>query len=113
MTNVEGLTEQDVEHMLAAAADSYASGDGALAERILRGVLAAEPREVRAIKLLGTVLMVQDRRTEAEQVFRAALAIDPKDPYVLLAAAEIALAALRLRDALPLLNRLFRLDPKH
>jgi tetratricopeptide (TPR) repeat protein len=97
--------------MLVAAVEYYSEGKYEECERLLRGLLVLEPEDPRPLKLLGSTLLLQDRRREAEIVYRRALDMDPEDPYALVAAAEIALDALRIDDALPLFERLFALDP--
>ena len=53
--------------------------DGAGAERLLRALLAREPRNAQALRLLGMALSAQQRYPEAVETLRAALALDPSD----------------------------------
>jgi Tfp pilus assembly protein PilF len=111
MARVYQLPEEDREYMLKLAVEHYSENRLGQAEKVLRGLLAAEPDDARAWQLLGSCLAVQGFRVAAEQVYKRALELDPKDAYALVALAEIALDALRWEDAKPLFERLFALDP--
>jgi predicted Zn-dependent protease len=106
------LSADDREHMLAVAVEHYEADRLDQAEKVLRGLIAVAPKEVRAWQLLGSVLAVQGYRVAAQEVFKRAQALAPDDLYTLAALAEMALDALRWEDAKPLLSRLFELDPK-
>jgi tetratricopeptide (TPR) repeat protein len=66
----------------------------------------------RPVKLLGSTLQLQGKHQQAERVFERAQALDPTDPYVLVALGEIKLKSLKLEEAIPIFEKLFELDPK-
>ncbi|MCK0169291.1 tetratricopeptide repeat protein [Jannaschia sp. S6380] len=70
----EGMTPT-VMHAMARA--NIAMGRLHQAERLLRDVVEAEPRNARALNNLGVVLLELDRTGEAHRVFRTAFALQP------------------------------------
>ena len=106
------LPKEDVEYMLKTAVDHYSASRFHEAERLLRGILALEPDEWRAWQLLGSILLTQGFRVGADVVYRRCLEINPHDTYALAAVVEIALDAMRAKDAEPYLDRLFQQDPE-
>lgn len=105
------LSAADREYMLAIAVEHYTEGRLPQCEKLLRGLLAAEPENTRGWELLGSCLAVQGYRSAAQQVYLRVLELAPNSPYALVALAEIALDAVRWNDAKLYLARLFELDP--
>jgi predicted Zn-dependent protease len=105
------LTAEDREYMLKRAVEHYTESQLAECEKVLRGLLALEPNDARAWQLLGSCLAVQGYRQAAEKVFQRVLELAHDDPYALAALAEIALDALRWKEAKAYLKRLFDQDP--
>lgn len=106
------FTNEAREALLNTAIDCYSTGRFPEAEAILLGVTAAHPDEVRAWMLLGSTLMLQDRHTEAEQVYERAYALNPEDPYTLVSLGELKLNALKIDEAIALFGKLFAADPE-
>ena len=67
--------------------------------------------DARPYTLLGSILIFRDHFREAAETLERAVELAPADPYVLVNLAEVYLDGLRIDDALPLLERLFALDP--
>ncbi len=105
------LPKSDCDAMLRVAVESYGAGNLQQAETILVGLIALDERDARPVKLLGSVLLLQERHREAEQAYELAFALEQDDPYTLVALAEIKLKALKLDEAIPLFERLFAMDP--
>src|SRR6185369_6908663 len=59
------------------AAQAISEGQLPRAERLLNSVLTALPNDADALNLLGVVRAKQNRKTEAERLFRRALASSP------------------------------------
>ncbi len=104
------LSKQDCEYILQKAVDAYSRGDWGETEKLLQGYIGIEPDDVRPWQLLGSTLLAQGQRRFAEKAYEKAYAIDPQDPYTLVALGEIALDALRIEDAKPYFEQLFALD---
>ena len=105
------FSSEDKDDMLRAAVDCYGNGDLSQAETILVGLMSLDEADPRPVKLLASTLFLLGRHVEAEHFYERALALDGQDPYTLVALGEIKLKALKLRDAIPLFERLFELDP--
>jgi tetratricopeptide (TPR) repeat protein len=81
------------------------------AEGVLRTVLAHEPAEYSALKLLGAVLLSQHRFTEATEVARRALTVNDRDAwnYGVLGDASVELG--RYDEAFTAFDSMVRLRP--
>ena len=106
------ILPEDAEAMLRAAVDSYSAGKLSHAETILAGLIALKNDDARPVKVLASCMLLQQRHREAEAMYERALGLDADDPYTLVALAEIKLKALKVEDAISLLERLFALDPE-
>jgi predicted Zn-dependent protease len=97
--------------MLHLAVQYYGESRFAKAEELLQALVRLCPDDARPWQLLGSIMILNNRRIKAEAYYQRALELKPDEPYTLVALAEIALDALRIDQALPLLKRLFALDP--
>ncbi len=93
------------------AAEAIAAGKLDVAENELQTVLRADPKEYRALNLLGVVRAQQHREKEAEQLFKQAIAQKPD-----FASAHVDLGLLysqmnRNDDALPEFQKTLEIDP--
>jgi tetratricopeptide (TPR) repeat protein len=95
--------------VLATAAAEAQDWDAARVE--LEAALAASPDNLIARRGLGVTLRALGRTADAERELRAALAIDAGDADALDALADLLLAADRPDEALPLAERLARVEP--
>lgn len=77
---IAGASEQPagVNAQLRQAAALLAKGKPDAAERIVQGLLKADPRQPLAINLLGVIRAESERDSEAENLFRRALELNPK-----------------------------------
>jgi len=105
------LSNDDCELMLKTAVDHFSAGRFEEATRLLRGLIALDAADARPYTLLGSILIFRDHFREAAEILERAVELAPADPYVLVNLAEVYLDGLRIDDALPLLERLFALDP--
>ncbi len=96
------------------AAPASVSGDAASAYRALTGALAARAADAGlaewAQTLAGEIAQRRGDATAAEAHFRAALALDPRDPYLLGAYADFLLDRDRPAEVVPLLKDYTRND---
>jgi Tfp pilus assembly protein PilF len=111
LREVMGISRENLESMLAEAAQCYGGGDLDGAVDIVKGFRALEPDDQRATKLLASLFHVLDRREEAESVYREAITNDSDDPYLLVGFGEFLLEEMRIDEAAPFFERLFALDP--
>jgi tetratricopeptide (TPR) repeat protein len=111
LQSILGLTQGDVEAMLARGVQLYSNGELAEAEVLLSGLMAIAPRDARPVKLLASVMLLKTRHREAETLYTKALELDPNDPYTLVSLGEIKLKSLEIPEAMPLFERLFAMDP--
>ena len=77
---------------VALAFERVKAGQLPAAEKMLRGALAAQPRDARALALLARVLHLSGRNNEALATVGRALALDPAFVPALIEEAEIARA---------------------
>jgi tetratricopeptide (TPR) repeat protein len=106
-----GFSDADCDAMLRVAVECYGNGELAKAETILVGVMQLAERDARPVKLLASTLLLQEKHREAEALYERAHALDAADPYTLVALGEIKLKALKIKEAIPLFERLFDMDP--
>jgi predicted Zn-dependent protease len=96
------------------AAAASVSGEAASAYRALTGVLAARAADAGlaewAQTLAGEIAQRRGDAAAAEAHFRAALALDPRDPYLLGAYADFLLDRNRPAEVVPLLKDYTRND---
>ena len=107
-----------VDHKLRQAADALAAGDAALAERLIREILAHVPRiphalEMTALGWLGIALCAQGRPAEAVEVIGQAVARAPDDPGMHLNLAGALMQSGRLAEAIASYERALRLNPDY
>ena len=95
------------------AQEAMSAGDFARTERILRPVVAANPRNYKALALLGLSLAYQERRAEAIEPFRRLVEVGPPraDPCVNLGLCYASTG--RIDDALAMYRRALEIDPDH
>jgi len=97
--------------LLQDAAKAMTDGNLSLAEKDLQSVLQAAPHDYRALDLLGVVRVLQQRESEAEELFRGAI---QKKPDFAPACAHLGLLYVqkgRTEEAVPLLREAVRIDP--
>ncbi len=111
LTDVLLFSKDDREDMLRAAVEAYSADRLSQAETILVGLMTLDAEDVRPVKLLAACLLAQGRHRDAESIYERALAMEPDDPYTLVALGEIKLKTLELADAIPIFERLFAADP--
>jgi tetratricopeptide (TPR) repeat protein len=96
------------------AAPASVSGEAASAYRALTGALAARGADAGlaewAQTLAGEIALRRGDAAAAEAHFRAALALDPRDPYLLGAYADLLLDCNRPAELVPLLKDYTRND---
>jgi tetratricopeptide (TPR) repeat protein len=93
------------------AAKELSAGRLAQAEQDLQSVLRANPRDYRALDLLGVVRVLQQQEAKAEDLFAQVV---KAQPYFAPGHAHLGLLYLRMgrtQDALPELQQALRLDP--
>jgi len=100
--NLERLTE---------AAQAITDGQLPRAEQLLNSVLAIERNDADALNLLGVVRAKQNRKTEAERLFRRALASSPSHLGAHINLSELLTTTNRSADALPILLGAHKLAP--
>ena len=111
LRDILGFDGDIYEEMIRSAAQCYSNGDFKMACSILNGLIQLDNSDSRAYKLLGSSLLLQKRNADAEVAYETAVRLDPSDPYTLVALAELKLKGLKLNEALPYLEQLFKLDP--
>ncbi len=94
-----------------AALAQHQSGRLAEAEDAYRGVLAAEPQHVDALRLLGVLRFQRGDAAEAERLLRQVIAISPENAKAYDNLAFVLHAAGRDAEALPALRRAVELAP--
>jgi hypothetical protein len=113
--HLAGRVEAVVEGACAAAAYGLggrtADGDRLLQETLGRSPDTAPEIRVWALTILSELAMQQGNAAAAEAHFRAALALDGRDPYLLGAYADLLLDEQRPAEALALLEGETRIDP--
>jgi cytochrome c-type biogenesis protein CcmH/NrfG len=100
------------DELLRAALECYDARDFARGETILLSLTALDAHDQRALKLLASTLLQQGKHQDAERRYQEAYELDPKDPYTLIALAELKLKVLKIAEAVPLFNALFAMDPE-
>lgn len=96
---------------IAAAAAALHRRDPAGAERLLRQLLAHEPRHAEALRLLGVCLHQQRRNAEAREVLQQALAIAPDNALVQMNLGSVLGAIGEHQAGIDALRRATELDP--
>lgn len=82
------------------------------AERLLNSVLAVLPEDPDALNLLGVIRAKQNRPAEAERLFRRALARSPTHISAHNNLSELLLTTNRSPEAMVILLRAHKLEPK-
>jgi predicted O-linked N-acetylglucosamine transferase (SPINDLY family) len=100
------MSPQKIQQLLTQAAEHHRAGRLSQAETLCREILAAEPKNIVALRMAGDVAYRQGRITEAIDLFNRALGIDPQSAVskfslgaALIAAGQRAEAELQLREA--------------
>jgi tetratricopeptide (TPR) repeat protein len=100
--NLERLTE---------AAQAISDGQLPRAEQLLNSVLAVQRNDADALNLLGVVRAKQNRKTEAERLFRRALTSSPTHLGAHINLSELLTTTNRSAEALPILLGAHKLAP--
>jgi Flp pilus assembly protein TadD len=100
--NLERLTE---------AAQAISNGQLPRAEQLLNSVLKTLPNDADALNLLGVVRAKQDRKRDAERLFRRALASSPSHLGAHINLSELLTTTNRPAEALPILISAHKLAP--
>jgi tetratricopeptide (TPR) repeat protein len=95
------------------AVQALVAGDYATAEQGFKQVLSQQPGNVGALGDLGILYARTNRPDLAIDYYRRALKLSPNDKAILLNLALVHLKQEAHRKALPLLERVVVLDPKH
>lgn len=106
-----GLSAQERDTLLAAAAECYMRREFQAAEDLLRGLLAIE-RDLRAVKLLAATLYQRGNHNAALELYEEAATRDPEDLYCRAGRVELLLMSLRFDEALPLAREILATDPQ-
>src|SRR6185503_19714350 len=93
------------------AVQAISEGQLPRAEQLLNSVLAALPNDADALNLLGVVRAKQDRKIEAERLFRRALASSPTHLGAHINLSELLTTTNRSAEALPILISAHKLAP--
>jgi tetratricopeptide (TPR) repeat protein len=93
------------------AVQAISAGQLPRAQQLLNSVLAALPNDADALNLLGVVRAKQDRKTEAERLFRRALTSSPSHLGAHINLAELLTTTNRSAAALPILINAHKLAP--
>lgn len=107
------LPKAALEATLEAAVSYYSDGKFDDAEDLLLAVIDAQPQDARAFKLLGSIKMLTDKRRDAQRYFEQALALEPDDPYVLVALGELKIDVQRIQEGVDLIKRLLDAHQQH
>ncbi|MCI0698178.1 tetratricopeptide repeat protein [candidate division KSB1 bacterium] len=109
-----GVSHSEVETALHTqlAAVALASGDPQTANQELLLVLRTDPQSLRALTLLSSVKLTQNRKQVALKLANAAVKAHPKSVAALIAASEAAQAYFNLEAAEKLLDRALAHDPE-
>jgi arylsulfatase A-like enzyme len=99
--------------LVQAAQDAMTAKRYAEAEQILREVVAANPRNYRALNHLGLALAYQDRRAEAIEPFTRLIEIGPPRAEFCVNLGLCLASTGRVPDALAMYRRALELDPDH
>src|SRR6266542_1679921 len=103
--------DESTAQWLIVAAEHHRQGRLAEAERIYRQVLSRDPRNARALHLLGFVAHQVGRNEDAESLMRQALAIDSSAPDFHGNYGAVLLAMNRPADGVIALRRAVQLAP--
>ena len=103
------MSDQDADRLLDAALERLTVGEGSVAERILRQVLAGHPDHAEALGLLGVVQQQLGQPDEARRSLERSLALDPESDdtaynlaEVLSRLGDVTAAVARLQDCVTL-----------
>lgn len=105
------LNAETIEALIRVAAEHYAEGNLNAARQVLEGVVATKLTDARPYKLLGSVYFLQEQHAQAIAHYQEAHRLDPQDPYILVALAELYLITLQLSACIELLGKLKQVDP--
>ena len=93
------------------AAQAISEGQLPRAEQLLNSVLKTLPNDADALNLLGVVRAKQDRKRDAERLFRRALASSPSHLGAHINLSELLTTTNRSAEALPILISAHKLAP--
>ena len=88
-------------------------GEPGRASKSWRKALELKPDHTRALNLLGTTYLSQNRISEAEELYRAALERKPDQPQVLNALALALSRSSGVNEAIELWHKATELDPSY
>lgn len=99
--------------MLALAAEHHKEGRLEDAEKMYRQVIANNPKNVDAIRLLGRVALSAKRNADAEKLFRRAVNIAPDFVGAIIDLGRVLKEQDLLEEAIDCFRRVIRLQPKN
>ncbi|MCS6884833.1 MAG: tetratricopeptide repeat protein [Acidobacteriota bacterium] len=112
LQELSGLSDEDVNAILALGALMYQQGRRAEAEDLFRGAVLLNRKNALAQSALGTVLTAEGKHDEALEALNAALELNPSDIAALVNRAEVHLKRAEFKEASEDLKRAIALDPE-
>ncbi|MEW6733933.1 MAG: tetratricopeptide repeat protein [Acidobacteriota bacterium] len=111
LQEVSGLSDEDVNAVLAIGALMYQQGRRSEAEDLFRGAVLLNKNNALAHSALGTVLTAEGKHDEALTALNEALRLNPDDISAYVNRAEIYLKRAEFKAASDDLKRAIELDP--
>ena len=111
LQELSGLSDNDVNAVLAVGALMYQQGRRSEAEDLFRGAVLLNKNSALAHSALGTVLTAEGKHDEALEELNEALRLDPKDISAYVNRAEIYLKRAEFKEAGDDLKKAIELDP--
>lgn len=112
LQEVSGLSDEEVNAILALGALMYQQGRRAEAEDLFRGAVLLNKKNALAHSALGTVLTAEGKHDEALEALNTAISLDPSDISALVNRAEIHLKRAEFKEASDDLKSAIALDPE-
>lgn len=111
LQELSGLSDEDVNAVLAVGALMYQQGRRSEAEDLFRGAVLLNKNNALAHSALGTVLTAEGKHDEALTELNEALRLDPQDISAYVNRAEIYLKQAEFKAASEDLQKAIELDP--
>ncbi len=112
LQEVSGLSDEEVNAILALGALMYQQGRRAEAEDLFRGAVILNKKNALAHSALGTVLTAEGKHDEALEALNTAISLDPSDISAFVNRAEIHLKRAEFKEASDDLKSAIALDPE-
>lgn len=112
LQEVSGLSDEEVNAILALGALMYQQGRRAEAEDLFRGAVMLNKKNALAHSALGTVLTAEGKHDEALEALNTAISLDPSDISAFVNRAEIHLKRAEFKEASDDLKSAIALDPE-